>query len=343
MAQEGQHKSARRRATSYDVAALAGVSQSAVSRCFKDGASISQKTRAKVLKAAESLNYQPNAIARGLITQRSNLAAVIVSSQINFYYPEVLSQLTEQFAQRGIRVLLFTIQNPSDTDRALDELWRYQVDGVISASYLSRDQYALLEARGIPTVLFNRFFSDRPSHSTWCDPSDATQALVDHLVENGHQHFAMIEGPSDSQVNMIRTRAVERALATHGLQLRARARGSYRYESAGQAVDSLLRARTSMTALICANDMMAMGAIDQLRQQHGLDVPRDISVAGFDGIGAGQFASYTLTTIRQPIARMTQHTVDTLLNDLEGDEKTPERVAFAGEFMRGSSTGKASD
>ena len=89
------------RSTSYDVARLAGVSQSAVSRCFKPSASISKKMREKVMKAAKELNYQPNAIARGLITRRSNLISVLVSSQMNFYYPEVLFQLTDRISKQG--------------------------------------------------------------------------------------------------------------------------------------------------------------------------------------------------------------------------------------------------
>ncbi|MEM6833133.1 MAG: LacI family DNA-binding transcriptional regulator [Pseudomonadota bacterium] len=335
-----EHKTSRskRRATSYDVASLAGVSQSAVSRCFKPGASISVKTREKVIAAATQLGYQPNAIARGLITQRSNMAAVIVSAQLNFYYPEVLFQLTEQLARHGIHVLLFTINEPADMDKALDGLWRYQVDGVISASYLSRSQYRLLKDRGIPTLLFNRFFSDVETNSVWCDPTAATQELIDFLVGQGHARFAMLEGPADSQVNMIRKSALKAALANHGLSFQCTAQGTYHYNSAAAATDSLLASSPSFTALICCNDMMAMGAIDRLRGQHSVDVPHDISVAGFDGVGAGQFSSYQLTTIRQPIARMAARAVDVLMEDVQGDAAIVQRLSLPGHLIVGAST-----
>ena len=94
----------RKRATSYDVAELAGVSQSAVSRVFQDGASASKDMRDRVLSAANKLGYRPNAIARGLITQRSNMVAVVISRQTNLYYPEVLVHLTQRFSEHGIRV-----------------------------------------------------------------------------------------------------------------------------------------------------------------------------------------------------------------------------------------------
>ena len=99
----------KRAVTSYDVAELAGVSQSAVSRCYKPGASVSAKTREKVRLAAEELGYEPNAIARSLITRRSNSVAVIIPNLTNLYYPEVLAQIGQRFSKRGIRVLLFAL------------------------------------------------------------------------------------------------------------------------------------------------------------------------------------------------------------------------------------------
>lgn len=340
MTQQTDNEAARR-ATSYDVAALAGVSQSAVSRCFKPGASISGKTREKVLKAAKALKYKPNAIARSLITQRSHMAGVIVSAQLNFYYPDVLFQLTEKFAAQHMRVLLFTVNQPEDMDRALDEMWRYQIDGVISASYLSRAQYALLRERGTPTVLFNRSFSDLETHTVWCDPSAAVNALVDDLTTKEHRRFAMLEGPADSQVNMVRKRAVISALETHGLQLAGTARGDYRYESAAAAVDTLLSGNQDVTAIICANDMMAMGAIDHLQSHHNRPVPAAISVCGFDGISAGQFASYKLTTVQQPISAMAEQAVTTLLEDIDGSAPNLEQRALPGTLVPGNTTGQA--
>ena len=109
MAAKKQPEANSGRATSYDVARQAGVSQSAVSRCFKQGASVAPRTREKILAAARELNYYPNAIAQGLITRRSNLVAIIISNLTNLYYPEVLAELTQRLSAQGIRVLLFSL------------------------------------------------------------------------------------------------------------------------------------------------------------------------------------------------------------------------------------------
>ena len=144
----------RRHVTSYDVALRAGISQSAVSRCFKPGASVSPTMRALVMKVARELNYTPNAIARSLITRRSNLVAVLISNLTNLYYPEVLSELCQQFEKRGMRVLLFTLSHEADVDKMLAQVWEYQVDGVVAAARLKPQQVAEFERRQIPFVLY---------------------------------------------------------------------------------------------------------------------------------------------------------------------------------------------
>ena len=329
------------RATSYDVARMAGVSQSAVSRCFKPGASVSKKMREKVMAAAKELNYQPNAIARGLITRRSNLVAVIVSSQMNFYYPEVLFQLTDQFSEQGLRVLLFTVDTEEDVESHIDQIWQYQADGVISASYLTIDQHKVFEDRNIPVVMFNRYFDDYETNSVWCDPEAATNEMIDHLYGFGHRRFALLNGPEDSMVNRERMRLVRGALKKHGLEPVCEAWGNYRYESAAAAVQEIRDAKKEVTAIVAANDMMAMGALDEIRNVMGLSVPGDVSVVGFDGINSGRFASYELTTIRQPIGRMSEAAVSMMLTRVEKPETSNERRVLTGSFIQGTSSGPA--
>ena len=128
---------AEKRATSYDVAELAGVSQSAVSRVFQDGASASKAMRDRVMAAANQLGYRPNAIARGLITQRSNMVAVVISKLTNLYYPEVLVKLTQRFSEHGVRVLLFALERESDTESVIEQMLQYRVDGVLTAAFFT--------------------------------------------------------------------------------------------------------------------------------------------------------------------------------------------------------------
>ena len=176
-------------ATSYDVAQRAGVSQSAVSRCFRPGSSISPKTRARVLAAARELGYHPNAMASGLITKRSNLVAVLISNLTNLYYPEVLAEITRRLSDHGIRVLLFALQAESDVDAMLDQVWRYRVDGAIVAARLSAEQLRDFARRRVPVVLYNRFGEGEAVPSVCCDSVGGERQLVDRLVAAGHSRF----------------------------------------------------------------------------------------------------------------------------------------------------------
>jgi len=333
-----------RRATSYDVARLAGVSQSAVSRCFKPGASVSKKMRDKVMKAAEQLEYQPNAIARGLITQRSNLVAVLVSGKLNLYYPEVLFRLTEELSREGLRVLLFTVESEEEAEDVIEQAWQFQVDGLISASHLSRAQYETLAKRKIPVVFFNRYFTGISTNVVYCDPAAQVRELVSRLTELGHRRFGLVRGPEANMVSRERARMVEEALAGHGLALSRQASGDFTYESGAAALQDLMKVKTDApSAIICINDMMAMGCMDEARHVMELDVPADLSIASFDGIGTAQFASYEITTIRQPIGRMCEAAVDLIASRAQQPDQSNEKRVFEGALIAGGSIARAPD
>ena len=192
------------RATSYDVARAAGVSQSAVSRCFKPGASVSEKMRKRVQEVATVLGYQPNAIARSLITRRSNMVAVVINNDTNLYYPELLVELSRDFNERGVHMLLFTLEHESDVANILDQVWQYQVDGVILAAQLSDTQLSFLGQRDIPFVYYNRTSDSIPCSSVQCDHFEGERLLVDKLIAAKRKRFCIITGPSDSSVSATR-------------------------------------------------------------------------------------------------------------------------------------------
>lgn len=332
-----QFATSKRQVTSYDVAQHAGVSQSAVSRCFKDGASVSKKMRARVMKSVESLGYTPNAIARGLITRRSNMVAVIVSN-LNFY-PEVLSQLSARFTQRGVHVLLFTLDNESDVGHTLEQVWQYQVDGVVAAAHLTPEQIDMFTTRRVPLVFYNRAYQDMPVSSVCCDHQGGERTLVNLLAENGqHKSFAVVSGPTDSVVSTQRTKGATERLKELGYDDITLVPGDYTYESGRRAVREIIERRGAMAdAIICANDMMAMGCMDQLRYALELDVPGDVSVAGFDGVRAASWSSFDLATITQPVESMAEAAVTMLLDRVENPEVPPEKRMFSGVVRQGSS------
>lgn len=321
--------------TSHDVARLAGVSQSAVSRCFTPGASISPQTRARIMKAVESLGYQPNAIARSLITKRSNLFAIIVANL--GFSPEFTAALSEQFAERGLNVLLFTLRHEADADRAIDQLWQYRVDGVISAAQLSEHHIGMLAQRSLPVVFLNRPYEKVQVNSVCCDQVEGERWLVTRLVQSGHRRFAVVAGPGDSIVSQLRVASAIGSLRQMGIDAPRVIEGDFTYDGGRAAIRNLMRGGKSPDAVICANDMMAIGCIDEARHALKLRVPRDLSVVGFDGSEAGSWQSYDLTTIRQPTRRMAEAAIDMLLARVENPGLSTEKRFFPGELIVGSS------
>jgi DNA-binding LacI/PurR family transcriptional regulator len=320
-----KHKAKQgRRATSYDVAKLAGVSQSAVSRVYKEGASASPAMRERVMQAATQVGYRPNAIARGLITQRSNMIAVIITHMTNLNYPEVLVELTQAFSNEGIRVLLFTIERESETTGVLDQVLQYQVDGVVAAATLSAKQTRLLEQADIPVIFFNRSLKNG---ERW---------LVNQLVSFGHKRFAIISGPEDSVVSVERTSGAIDRLTELGVSQPLIVSGDYSYESGRQAFDKILASHTLPDAIIAANDVMAIGCIDEA-EARGVGVPSELSVVGFDGVSPARFAAYDLTTVQQPIKRMTLAAVEMLLERVNDPDISTEERVFAGTKIEGKS------
>ena len=328
----------RRHVTSHDVARRAGVSQSAVSRCFKPGGSASAKMRERVLRIAEEMGYTPNAIARSLITRRSNLIAVLISNLTSLYYPEVLSELSNYATAHGERILLFALPQESDVDRTIDQVMQYQVDGVIAAVRLSRQQLESFARRNIPVVFFNRYLRDVPVNAVCCDQEDGARILVSRLYAAGHRRFGIIAGPKDSVVGEERVHATLDRLNDHGLRHVPVVRGGFDYESGRAGLHELARVGQRLPQVaVCANDVMAIGCIDAARYDLKPRVPEDLSVVGFDGVGPSTWESHRVTTIRQPVGRMAEATLTLMMDRIANPGMPPEKRILAGELIEGRS------
>ena len=331
-------KGNRKRATSYDVAKMAGVSQSAVSRVFQDGASASKAMHNRVMTAAGKLGYRPNAIARGLITQQSNMVAVIITEQTNLYYPEVLFQLTHRFSERGIRVLLFTLEHERDIDSKLEQMLQYRVDGIVTAALLSRKQLETIESASIPVIFFNRSPPEVLVSSVRCDQEEGERWLVGELYAAGHRSYAIVTGPEDSPVSVERTSGALQKLRELGIDDVTIVHGDFGSESGSDAFAEIMeKLGSAPDAVIVANDIMAIGVVDGARETFNLRVPEDVSIVGFDGVGPARFAAYNLSTVRQPVGRMTEAAVSMLIDRINDPDLSPEKRVFSGERIRGSS------
>ena len=326
-----------RRVTSYDVASAAGVSQSAVSRCFKPGASVSKATYARVMQAATDLDYIPNAAARSLNTRRSNQVALVVSHMVTAQYPELLAELSRQFSLHGMRILLFSQPRETDIGATLAEVWQHQVDGVVVAARMTDRQVGEFERRGLPFVLFNRNQRDKDVNAIVCDQAGAARTMVARLASAGHRCFAMIDGPPDSALAQERKRGVAERLVELGLKAALMVNGNHDYASGARGLREIVeRLGRVPDAIICANDATAIGCLDTARHEMKIDVPGQLSVTGFDGITAASWLSYNLTTLRQPVRQMAQATADMLVGLIGAGTRCPERRVFSASVIEGA-------
>ena len=321
-------------ATALDVARIANVSQSAVSRAFTPGASVSEQTRGRVMAAAKSLGYRPNAMARSLITRRSRIIALVMSYLENQFYPLVIEKLSQKLQKQGYHVLMF-ISDGDETDGVLDEILQYQIDGIVMASAMLSPTVARQCADvGVPVVLFNRVpdLSAFGRHATCSVTSDnyrGGRMAADLLVARGHRRIAFLAGLEKSSTNLERERGFNDALEAAGAKVYRRAVGHYSFQRAQEATRTLFTTRGKLPdAVFVANDHMAIAAMDVLRMELGLQVPQDVSVIGFDDVPQSAWGAYRLTTVLQNVENMVEATVE-LLHEQIQDDALPRNVVIA--------------
>ncbi len=340
--------------TSFDVARLADVSQSAVSRSFTPGASVSELTRRKVLDAARKLGYRPNAHARSLITKRSRIIGLVLSYLENLFYPLALERLATRLQRDGYHVLLF-ITPLEDTDELVGEILQYHVDGIVmAATTLSSGLARQCADASIPVVLFNRVMAAGAKagnsgavssvSSVRSDNVAGGRAVAKFLADAGHQRCAYIAGNEESSTNLERERGFREGLAAAGLRIWGRTVGNYDFEQARSATRELFQNQNERPdAVFVASDHMAFAVMDTLRFELKLRVPEDVSVVGFDNVPQAAWDSYSLTTVEQPIDPMIEATVSLLQNYLRDDLlQQSEDVIVPGQLIvRGSARFKA--
>ena len=311
-------------ATAHEVGRLAQVSQSAVSRTFTPGASVSEATRNKVLAAANTLGYRPNALARSLITRRSHIIALVMSYLENQFYPLVIEKLSQKLQKRGYHVLMF-ISDLDQADGVLAEILQYQVDGIVMASTMLSSALAKSCAdSGVPVILFNRVpdisaLARLSTSSVTSDNYRGGRMVAELLLERGHRKVAFLAGLENSSTNLERERGFNEVLQESGLAVHSRAVGHYSFERAQQATRQLFAGSDLPDAVFVANDHMAIAAMDVLRIELNLRVPQDVSVVGFDDVPQAAWGSYRLTTVVQSVEDMVDATVNLLHEQMQGE------------------------
>lgn len=306
--------------TSVDVARLAGVSQSAVSRYFTPGASVSAKMAEKIRIAAEELSYRPNVLARAMITGRSRIIGLVVYHFENQFNPEAVEKLSVALQENGYHVLLFmATPTVGDVAPVLQEILDYQVDGIIMVSVsVSSTLSDRCRALGIPVLLFNR---DQPGDGLRAVTSDNYEGgcmAARLLLQGKPQRIAHLAGFSGASTQIERERGFVDTLDKAGVGLHARAEGNFHYADAVEAARVLFDVHDRPDALFVSDDHMAMAAMDVVRFEFRLSIPGDVSVVGFDDLPQASWPAYNLSTIRQPINQMVSSAVSELIDAIEG-------------------------
>lgn len=326
------------RITAQDVAKLAGVSQSAVSRVFTPGASVAPATAAKVRAAAKALGYRPNSLARAMITGKSRIIGLVVAYLDNQFYPVAIEKLSHALQAKGYHVLLFMASNdPGEMDRLMDDLLAYQVDGIITASVaISNDVTRRCADAGIPLVMFNRGQPESGLSSVTSANALGGRKVARFLIEGGHKRIAHISGWQGASTGRDRARGLVEGLAEAGLSPHAMVDGMFNRDTAAAAARELMDAPDPPDAIFVGNDHMAFAVMDALRGM-GLRVPHDVSVVGYDDVPMAAWGGYDLTTVRQPLMRMVEATVETLLAQIEEPLRAAQNLEIdAPLILRGS-------
>ena len=307
--------------TSLDVAKKIGVSQSAVSRVFTPGASVSNAMQDKVLKAANELGYRPNMLARSLNTGKSRIIGLVVSYLDNQFYPNVLESLSSKLQESGYHILIFIASNiTKNLDQVLTEILDYQVDGIIMASVeLSSVISKKIDATGIPVILLNRSLDNKRFSSVTSNNYLGGKKIANFLIKGGHRKISHIAGNEKASTQRDRETGFIDGLKENGVDLFSREIGNFVLEEASSATRKMFSSIDFPDAVFVANDHMAFAVMDVLRMELGLKIPEDVSVIGYDDVKISSWPSYDLTTVRQPINNMVDRTISLLVSQLEAN------------------------
>lgn len=299
-----------------DVAKAAGVSTATVSRVLSNPETVKLSTRQRVLQIIEELNYRPNALARQLRTQETKTIVVIVPNLSNPLFSEAIQGIEAEAEANGYQVLIADVRNQNSIERYyLNAIRQHQIDGIISMSANVAQKLVKEVAEEYPLVMAIQSFQDSRIPGVSIDNAAAAKAMTTHLIRMGHRRIAYISAASPLTVYQDRLDSYIATLAEHSIPVDENLirRGESSIQGGIEQMDALLSSSQELSAVFCAGDTMAMGAIKALKKQ-GLRVPQDVAVVGFDDIELSAFWEPALTTIRQPKKQIGQAAFRKLLS-----------------------------
>lgn len=332
-------------ATIKDVAKRAGVSVGTVSNVLNEVPTVNKPIRQRVLRSIKELNYKPNWIAKSLISGRTKTLAFIVPDICNPFFPEMVRGASDKASEYDYGLFLGNIDNnPQKETEYIQHFLSHAVDGfIIATSDCSSDQVDQIKRLDVPVVIVDRELEGLKRDLVIVDNVRSAQTAVNHLIGLGHKRIGIILGQVQTMTAKLRLEGGKLALQAAGLFNEKLIRsGTYTYESGFGMMQSLLSGGKNLDAVFCANDMIAIGAINALEKE-GYKVPEDVAVVGFDDISISRLIKPPLTTIRQPTYELGAIAVNMTIERIKGTASgVPRKVMLPGELAIRESTVKNS-
>lgn len=320
--------------TSQQVADRAGVSISAVSRAFTPGASVSAATLKKVTTAAQKLGYQPNLLARSLMTGRTELIGLVSNNFNNPAFMEIFDLFTRKLQDHGLRPLLANLSGNSDPAKAVAMLRQYNVDAaIIASSTVSQDFINGCVAANIPLVhAFGKPTGHSAIHVVGADNVQGGRLAAETLLQAGYSNLAFLGGPSTASSTLDRLKGFKAGLKATGVVPIAEVFASSYAHEEGRLMMRKLLAEKNIEAVFCGDDILAIGALDACTEA-GRSVPREMGILGFNDIAMASWAAYDLSTIRQPIAEIIVSAVEQAMRLVANPQHQPKQQRFVCEAV----------
>lgn len=314
--------------TIIDVAKKAGVSKTSVSRYLngKNSGHMSEKTKERIVQAIKELDYQPNSIARSLKQKSTNVIGLVVNDMSNLFFLEIIRGIETELKNSGYNLLVCNSDTNVEMElECLKMLEKRQIDGVILIGMNMPVSHIEKIKTEFPIVLMEREPGKTNLDSVRIDNKVGAYAAVSHLIERGHTQIAHIAGPGIAAMAVERKEAYIECMRDHGLEVLPQyiVSGNYKLESGYAGMQSLMALKDKPTAVFCANDYMAMGALRYLMEQ-GYRVPEDAALVGYDDIMVARMVTPPLTTVRQPVWELAGVAARLLIERIEHKDSMPE-------------------
>ncbi|MZQ86405.1 LacI family DNA-binding transcriptional regulator [Paenibacillus sp. 5J-6] len=312
------------KSTIKDVAKMANVSISTVSRVLNNPDIVAKDKRDKIVEAIKQLNYTPNALARGLIHKRTQTLGVLIPDISNLFYAELIKGMEDAARESGNNLIICNTDNNQDRKNAsFKVLSEKQIDGIVFTSEpVFPDNYELFKQLGVPIVLAATHSLEYEIPSVKVNDEQAAFDATEYLIRQGHRQIGMISGSMlDPISGLPRIQGFLRALRTHGIELDPDTcieYGSYHFKDGYEAVKRLHKKFPEMTAVFATSDERALGCISYLHENK-IKVPDDISVIGFDNTRMAGMCFPKLTTVAQPLYEMGQLVIRKLDRMINGE------------------------